>query len=223
MSPFTRVAACAAAILTWTIPAHAGALRGVLHVPPAASVSAAPNPYPGSVGALCGAHGARHGLATDAVVYVEGVPDSLAGPSAPEGPPPRLAQKDQTFVPRVVAVQQGGVVDFPNLDPIFHNVFSVSPTRRFDLGKYPKGHSKQVTFQKPGLVKVYCDIHSDMEAFVLVLPHRFFARPSADGVFSLPPLPAGRYQLKVWHPDLPELTREVEVPESGALDVSLEY
>jgi hypothetical protein len=114
-------------------------------------------------------------------------------------------------------------VDFPNLDPIYHNVFSLSPVRRFDLGKYPRGHSRQVTFPKPGLVNVYCDIHSDMEAFILVLPNHAFARPTRAGEFTLPDLPAGRYILKAWHPDLGERSETVEVPATGDVTADVEF
>ena len=124
-------------------------------------------------------------------------------------------------MPRVVAVTRGGAVDFPNLDPIFHNVFSVSPTRRFDLGKYPRPKSKRVTFPKCGLVKVYCDIHSDMEGFILVVPSSFFTRPDASGAFRLEGVPAGTWKLRVWHPDAPEMAREVTAPESGEARVEV--
>ena len=82
---------------------------------------------------------------------------------------------------------------FENRDRIYHSVFSVSTTRRFDLGKYPKGHSRSVTFPKAGVVNVYCDIHSDMAAFVLVTPNHAYAQPAADGGYALPNLPAGKY------------------------------
>lgn len=200
--------------------AHAGSILGSLRTPAPSTGGTQVNPYAGSARSLPGVHMMQRGLATDAVVFVDEVP---AGTDAGPAPPmPRLSQKDQMFAPRVVAVAKGNPVDFPNMDPIFHNVFSVSPARRFDLGKYPRGHTKQVTFSKAGLVKVYCDIHANMEAFVMVLPHGFFARPDAAGHFSLPPLPPGTYTLKVWHPDLPELTREVRVGE-GDLNVTLEY
>ncbi len=181
------------------------------------------NTYAGTAAAMPGCHAPTRGLPTDAVIYVEGLPAGAGDPPPAGAPLPKLSQKNQSFVPRVVAVARGGTVDFPNLDPIFHNVFSVSPTRRFDLGKYPRGHSKQVTFPREGLVKVYCDIHSDMEAFILVLPHHCFARPDAAGAFEIPGVPAGRWRVRVWHPDLPEIAAEVTVPETGESTVSLGY
>jgi len=161
-------------------------------------------------------HAVEHGLPGDAVVSIARVPAAAESALARlPGAVPQLAQKDQSFVPRVVAVAAGGAVDFPNEDPIYHNVFSLSSVRRFDLGKYPKGGSKRVTFPRTGLVNVYCDIHSNMEAFVLVLPNHAFARPTATGAFALPALPAGMYELHVWHPDFGETSTSVQVPADG--------
>ncbi len=219
--------AAALLMLLWTRPpqAAAGVIRGTLRVPPPAAAPAAPmNAYPGSAGSMAGMHAPRRGLAGDAVLYVSDVPaHAESALAAAAGPAPLLAQKDQRFVPRVVAIAANTAVEFPNLDPIFHNVFSLSPTRRFDLGKYPRGSSRQVLFPKPGLVNVYCDIHSDMEAFVLVLPHHGFARPAASGEFELPALPAGAYVLNVWHPDLGGQSVTVEVPQVGAVEVDLSF
>lgn len=201
----------------------AGAIHGTVRVPSLAPSSAtAMNAYPGRAGAMPGMHVSPRGRASDAVVYVAQI--SAAAESAlarAPAPRPQLAQKDECFQPRVVPVAVGTAVDFPNLDPIYHNVFSLSPTKRFDLGKYPKGRSKRVVFDRRGLVKVYCDIHSEMEAFVLVLPHRAFTQPRPDGGFELPELPPGRYELRVWHPDFAEVVREVVVPASGDLRVDL--
>jgi plastocyanin len=165
-----------------------------------------------------------HGLVTDAVIYIARIPAEAESALArsPE-PRPQLAQKDEAFVPRVVAVACGGEVDFPNRDPIYHNVFSLSPTRRFDLGKYRQGHSKTVRFDRAGVVKVYCDIHAEMEAFVLVVSNHAFSSPKADGSFELPDLPAGRYELRVWHPDLPEIAHSVLVPEQGDVQVAVGF
>jgi plastocyanin len=168
-----------------------------------------PNPYPGQASSLPHAATMMHGAVGDAVLWLEKVP--ARADTATNDPHPRLAQKDQCFQPRVLPIAVGTTVDFPNLDPIFHNVFSASPIKRFDLGKYPRGHSKSVTFDRTGLVNVYCDIHSHMEAFVLVLPTHAFTQPAADGTFSLPPVPPGHYTLHVWHPDLHEFRREIEV------------
>jgi plastocyanin len=168
--------------------------------------------------------GGTMGAYTDAIVYVDRVPahaESILAAKPAETP--KLAQKDQSFVPRVLAIAVGTKVDFPNMDPIYHNVFSLSPAQRFDLGKYPRGSSRPVVFRKPGLVNVFCDIHSDMAAFVMVLPHHGFTRPNAGGEFTLPELPAGRYTVRAWHPDLGEQFTEVDVPASGSVSVKLEF
>src|SRR5262249_60604428 len=115
---------------------------------PAAAAAAPFNPCAGRPpGPRVRARRAR-GLVTDAVLYLESPAAEPAHAAAT--PHPKLAQKGQAFEPRVVVVAAGGTVDFPNLDPIYHNVFSVSPTRRFDLGKYPRGQSRSITFPKPG-------------------------------------------------------------------------
>src|SRR5262249_17366538 len=164
------------------------------------------------------------GVPSDAVVSIERIPAAIESTLTRDpGAVPQMAQKDQAFVPRVLAVAAGAAVDFPNLDPIFHNVFSVSPVKRFDLGKYPRGHSRRLVFGKVGLAQVYCDIHANMAGFILVLPNHAFARPDNSGAFALPELPAGTYALTVWHPDLPELHRSVEVPESGEVRVDFSY
>jgi plastocyanin len=197
--------------------ARAGEIRGTvtLAAPPTAA-EAEPDRYPGSARAMSGAMPHMRNVVGDAVVWVEKIPaETEAAIPAPEAP--RLSQKDQSFVPRVVAVPLGSPVDFPNLDPIYHNVFSLSPVKRFDLGKYPRGQSRRVLFDKPGLVNVYCDIHSDMAAFILVVPNRAYAQPDAQGSYHLPPLPTGHYVVHVWHPDRPEQKREVSVPAEGAV------
>jgi len=212
------------AMLTAACPASGGTVRGTLRLPPVGHRDlAALVAYPGQANSLVGAHPVVRGTVSDAVVSFETLPASAESLLARSTAPLQLAQKDQAFTPRVLAVAAGTTVDFPNQDPIYHNVFSVSPVKRFDLGKYPRGHSKRVTFGKPGLVQVYCDIHTQMAAFVLVLPHHGFTRPDAEGRFQLPDVPAGRYLLRVWHPDLPELKRAVEVPDQGDVSVELEY
>lgn len=211
--------ALATAAMLGTSAAHAGVIRGTLEVPSAAPASDL-HPYPGRAGSMPSA-GTVIGAVTDAVIYVARVPGTPT--PAHEGDHPSLAQRQQSFVPRVLAVQAGSSVDFPNFDPIFHNVFSVSPTKRFDLGKYARGHTRSVRFLKPGLVNVYCDIHSDMAAYILVLPHHAFTRPAANGRYALPALPPGPYTVVVWHPDLGEIRRDVQVPAQGDAVVDLRY
>ena len=98
-------------------------------------------------------------------------------------------------MPYVLAVTVGSTVDFPNSDRIYHNVFSLSKPRRFDLGRYPRGQSRSVRFDRPGVVRVFCEIHSHMSAFILVFAHRFFAVTDAEGRYRIDDVPPGTYTL----------------------------
>jgi hypothetical protein len=129
-------------------------------------------------------------------------------------PPPMhatIAQQDEAFVPRIVAITRGSTVDFPNSDPFFHNVFSLSRGATFDLGRYPKGESRARRFPNAGLVKVYCHIHSHMTAAIMVFDHAFFRIPSADGTFTLDDVPAGSYQISAWHERIGESANTIKV------------
>jgi plastocyanin len=132
-----------------------------------------------------------------------------------------MDQRNETFVPHVLAVTVGTVVDFPNSDKIFHNVFSLSKPKRFDLGRYAAGKSKSVRFDRPGLVRVFCDIHSHMNAYVLVLTHRFFSVSDADGRFRIVSVPPGNYTLVGWYEGEERTSRAVTVPPGGAVEVDL--
>ncbi len=207
------------------LPALAGAavVHGSVHVPTLGPDDPAFQPYAGRASALAGHACAPRGVVTDAVLYLEAVPARVDSALPMPAVNPKLAQKDQAFVPRVIAIPLGGRVDFPNLDPIYHNVFSVSPVRRFDLGKYPKGESRSVRFPKPGLVNVYCDIHSDMAAFIVVTPTRALARPRPDGSWQLPDVPPGRYTLRWWHPDFRGGSRDLDLTAGNDLAVEVSF
>ena len=221
LRPAVHTFALGIALLAGAAPLQAGVVRGTVHVPMPESAAPAPNAYPGRASSLAHPAHATRGLAHDAVLWLEKVP--AAADTARNDPRPRLAQKDQAFVPRVLPIHVGATVDFPNQDPIYHNVFSPSPIKRFDLGKYPRGQSKRLKFDKPGLVNVYCDIHSHMEAFVLVLTTHAFTQPDADGAFALPTVPPGHYTLHLWHPDLREQSRPVDVPAEGDAVVEVRW
>jgi plastocyanin len=120
-----------------------------------------------------------------------------------------IRQRGETFLPRVVAVPVGSFVDFPNDDAIYHNVFSLSRARTFNLGRYPKGESRAVRFDKAGTVKVFCDIHSHMTATVVVFNHPWFTAPEAEGTFELSGLPVGDLQITAWHERLGDTTLRV--------------
>lgn len=131
-------------------------------------------------------------------------------------------QRDETFVPHVVAVEAGSQVYFPNSDETYHNVFSLSPAGAFDLGRYAAGRSKSVRFDRPGIVRVFCDIHSHMSAFVLVFGHRFFAVTDEDGRYRINAVPPGRYTVTAWHERFGTVTESVDVPSDGR-DVELDF
>ncbi len=214
----------ALAIQLHPVPSDAGVVRGALRLPAAvAGQEPVLNPYPGRASSLRRTHGHPRGSAADAVIYVEGLAPSAEASLPHPSPNPTMEQRNQAFVPRVLAIPVGTTVAFPNRDPIFHNVFSVSPVKRFDLGRYGKGKAQRVTFQKPGLLHVYCDLHSEMEAFILVLSSRAFVQPDPSGRYALPDLPAGGYVLHVWHPDLPPIRREIQIPSRGDLVLDLTF
>jgi plastocyanin len=110
----------------------------------------------------------------------------------------RMDQRNEQFVPRLLAITVGTIVDFPNSDIKFHNVFSLSKTRPFDLGRYAPGRTGGVRFDRPGLVRVFCDIHSHMSANILVFSHRFFALTDDLGRYAIPNVPPGSYTVMVW-------------------------
>jgi plastocyanin len=127
-----------------------------------------------------------------------------------------MAQRDERFVPHVIAIEQGATVDFPNDDDVYHNVFSLSSGagpngRGFDLGRYPKGSSRAVTFSRPGLVQVFCHIHQDMSAYVHVFAHPFFASPGEDRRFVIDNVPEGDYTIVGWHERITPITHHVHV------------
>lgn len=126
-------------------------------------------------------------------------------------PDPTLAQQRKQFSPRVLPVKVGATVAFPNKDPFYHNVFSYSKIKKFDLGRYKTGDSRSVTFDQVGLVKVFCEIHSHMKAHILVLPTNAFTVPNAEGQYQIKGVPAGTYTLVAWHPTLPEKTSKVTI------------
>jgi plastocyanin len=129
--------------------------------------------------------------------------------NVPPAPAPRkvvLDQRDLAFSPHVLAVRVGTIVEFPNSDRVFHNVFSFRDGKRFDLGLYPVGAVKYVTFDRPGLSRIFCNIHPNMAAYVLAVDSSYFAVSDAEGAFSLPRLPPGRYVYHAWRPGAQTLT-----------------
>jgi plastocyanin len=134
-----------------------------------------------------------------------------------------IAQRDEAFVPRVTAITRGSTVEFPNFDPYFHNVFSLSRTGTFDLGRFRKGEKRERAFPRAGIVKVYCHIHSEMAATILVFDHRLYATPEANGGFAIDGVPPGTYELSAWHERIGETTKPVQVVagENASVEFSL--
>ena len=213
------IAPCVLALCV-AVPTAAGSIVGHVTLTPTRGSEVSFRPYAGRVSSLPAPSRVARGQVTDAVVYVERAPAGAHFTARREVP--QLAQRGQSFEPRVVVVPAGGTVSFPNFDPIYHNVFSVSPARRFDLGKYPRGQTRQVTFPRAGVVSVFCDIHADMAAFVVVTPTTAWTRAAADGRFALAGLAPGRYRVAWWHPDHTGGGADVEVPAEGAVSLDVE-
>jgi len=151
------------------------------------------------------------------VVYLKDPPYRGALPTSRV----ELHQENETFVPHVLAITKGSTVDFPNDDPFFHNVFSLSSAAAFNLGRYPRGQSRPARFTKAGLVKVFCDIHSHMSASILVLDHPYFTTPGLDGNYEIRNVAAGQYTIVGWHERVGERSASVRVEAGRAVTVDL--
>jgi len=151
-----------------------------------------------------------------AVVYLEG-----AFPRPASLPTKQVAQKDLTFVPVLLPIRVGTSVEFPNLDDTYHNIFSYSPAKRFDLGRY-RAEERPIpvqVFDRPGLVTLRCDIHEHMRGLILVLNTPYFVMTDTDGHFRLSGLPAGRYTLKAWIDSRTTREKAVELKNGQTLHV----
>ena len=154
----------------------------------------------------------------DFVVYLEGPVGTNSAPATNvvQVATMRVAQHDALFSPHVLPVMVGTTVEWPNNDSIFHNVFSMSDAKQFDLGLYKDSPpEKHVTFDKPGRVDVFCSIHENMHCIVLVLENPYFASTDENGRYAITNIPPGTYKLKAWHERLPADEREITVPASG--------
>lgn len=155
----------------------------------------------------------------DVVVSLEGVAPEIfkAQMSGGRSQKAVLEQREMKFIPSVLPVLVGTTVDFPNKDKNWHNIYSKSEAKKFDLGLYPPGKTRSVTFDKPGIVRILCNVHPNMEAFIVVEEHPYFTAADKLGNYRLNNVPLGRYRLQVWHPQLGtteagvELVREDEV------------
>jgi plastocyanin len=191
-----------------------GALTGRVHVVshPARRLATA-GVYPGRI---VGIQAERDTSELDNVIVF--VNSSLRVDSAPQHV--SIRQTNEEFVPHVVAVTAGSTVEFPNDDLIFHNVFSLSRVATFDLGRYPRNASKARTFTKPGVVKVFCHLHSHMSAIVRVFSHPYFAFPDRTGRFTISDVPAGQVEVTAWHERAGEVTEKVTVEQGGTTELT---
>jgi plastocyanin len=151
--------------------------------------------------------------ARQAVVYFEPAETARASRATKEPEKPyQLLTKNKEFFPHVLPVPVGGTVQFPNQDPILHNVFSVSPGNAFDLGIYRIGPPKEKRFEQAGVVRVYCNVHQAMVAYILVLDTAYYVSPEIDGSFRLTGLPKGPGKLTVWHEQADPWSQELRLP-----------
>lgn len=141
----------------------------------------------------------------------------LDGPTAPKATQAAMEQKGRRFLPDTLVVPAGSTVSFPNLDPIFHNVFSLSKAKSFDLGNYPRHATRTVTFTKPGIVYLHCHLHPNMAASIVVTPNQWGTRSSPEGEFLLRDVPPGTHTVVAWHKSAGFFRQTVRVTEtSGA-------
>ncbi len=162
--------------------------------------------------------GARH--SGDAVVYIDTIPGKTFEP--PEEPA-TIDQKGMVFVPHVLPVLEGTTVDFLNSDPFLHNVFTPDKcAEKFNLGSWPQGETRSYTFNEPCVAVLLCNVHPEMEAFVVAVPTPYFAVTDRSGAYTIPGVPDGTYTVKVWHPKVKgALEREVAVAGPTAADFEL--
>ncbi len=182
MSRYWKWDVCLIAVLLHAVvfaaePAKVGIVKGVI------SVGGRPTP--------------------DAVVSVEGLPDKVLKSqiSNLKSKKALMDQRELKFAPRVLAVLVGTTVEFPNNDKMFHNVFSTSEAKKFDLGLYAPSKSRSAKFEKAGVVKILCNVHPSMEAYVVVKSHPYYAATDSRGNYSVSGVPLGKYRLEIWHPD----------------------
>jgi plastocyanin len=133
-----------------------------------------------------------------------------------------ITTAEKQFSPHVLVVPVGSSISFPNHDPFNHNVFSLSEENPFDLGLYGRGETPAVKFERAGIVRVYCNVHSQMSALVVVRDDPWYTQPASDGSFTLPSVPPGHYTLHAWHERAPAVSRSIEVPAAGLSKLELQ-
>jgi plastocyanin len=152
-------------------------------------------------------------------------PNAVVWLEAPNAPSPQpaarlvLDQRNLAFSPHVLAVRAGTTVDFPNNDRVFHNVFSFRNGKRFDLGMYPVGTMRRVTFDESGVSRLFCNIHPNMAAYVISVDTPYYGIADKSGSFTIPAVPAGSYTYRAWRPSGPTLTGTFKSDEGRPLDI----
>ncbi len=159
--------------------------------------------------------------AADVVVWLVPASGTAKGAAYGQGQNPRLVQRNKSFEPHVLVIPVGSVVAFPNRDPFFHNVFSLFEGKRFDLGLYEAGTTRDVHFDKPGISYIFCNIHPEMSAVVVALDTPYYGVSDVRGQVVIANVPSGKYTLQAWYESaLPEtlkaMTREITVTESSS-------
>jgi len=204
----------AATVGSHPIPPATGTISGTVTLEPPPPPRRTANRYSGA------SSGTKTIQELPAIVYLRG---TITG-SPPPGyvARPEMMQSDTAFAPPLVAVMVGGTVSFPNHDTFFHNVFSYSSPKRFDLGRYPAGESKDVVFDKPGVIQVSCEVHEIMRGAIVVTENPYHAIVAEDGTFSIDGVPPGEYTLVVWHADHDDFEQTVTVMDGGDTRVEVE-
>jgi plastocyanin len=194
---------------------HGGRFRRLVRLAATMATLLAAAPSPSGVGDVRGRVtllGKGNRAAEDvgqAVVWLEGGAGSAPPVEA------EITTAEKSFTPHVLVVPVGSTVSFPNHDPFNHNVFSLSEEQPFDLGLFGRGEARSVRFTRAGIIRVYCNVHAQMSALIVVRDGPYVAQPSGDGSFTLGKVPSGHYVLHAWHERAPEITRPIDVPADG--------
>jgi plastocyanin len=156
---------------------------------------------------------------------VEGLPQNFLNfpLSAVMAKRTEMDQQETKLIPHVLPILVGTTVDFPNHDKNWHNIYSDSEAKTFDLGLFPPGESRSVTFDKPGVVRILCNVHPNMEAFIVVKNHPYFSAADQRGNYRVNSVPLGQFRLVVWHPELGTQEVSVELAREGeVLDINID-
>lgn len=169
----------------------------------------------GSINGKIGVTGVKD--ARDVVVFLENV----SGVFKPPAKKPSIDQKNLIFFPHILPVLVGTTVEFPNNDNVMHNVFSPAKVKKFNLGTYGGGTIREVTFDKPGVIPLLCNVHAEMSAYVIVLQNPYFTTTGPDGKFSIKNIPPGTYTIKTWHEKLKAQEKKITISKGKSSIVNL--